>query len=124
MLSRGVVQTHPRNPLKLSRLDMKKPLESPPAVLTKWSGRRDSNSRRPPWQGGALPTELRPQSELQGVGATKVPSTAILETFPSRFFRARAGICAPGVACGRVAKPLRLVVLAQHEPVLFAPGGK
>ena len=27
----------------------------------KWSGRRDSNSRRPPWQGGALPTELHPQ---------------------------------------------------------------
>ena len=24
------------------------------------SGRRDSNSRHPPWQGGALPTELRP----------------------------------------------------------------
>ena len=31
-------------------------------VLGKWSGRRDSNSRRPPWQGGALPTELRPQT--------------------------------------------------------------
>lgn len=27
----------------------------------KWSGRRVSNSRPPPWQGGALPTELRPQ---------------------------------------------------------------
>ena len=26
-----------------------------------WSGRRDSNPRHPPWQGGALPTELRPQ---------------------------------------------------------------
>ena len=26
----------------------------------KWSGRRDSNPRHPPWQGGALPTELRP----------------------------------------------------------------
>ncbi len=25
-----------------------------------WSGRRDSNSRHPPWQGGALPAELRP----------------------------------------------------------------
>ncbi len=25
-----------------------------------WSGRRDSNPRHPPWQGGALPTELRP----------------------------------------------------------------
>ena len=27
---------------------------------TEWSGRRDSDSRPPPWQGGALPTELLP----------------------------------------------------------------
>ena len=26
-----------------------------------WSGKRDSNSRPPPWQGDALPTELFPQ---------------------------------------------------------------
>ena len=26
-----------------------------------WSGRRGSNSLPPPWQGGALPDELRPQ---------------------------------------------------------------
>ncbi len=26
----------------------------------KWSGRTDSNRRQPPWQGGALPAELRP----------------------------------------------------------------
>src|SRR5256885_538833 len=56
---------------------MKKPLETFPAVLTKWSGRRDSNSRRPPWQGGALPTELRPQIRVQGVGSAPRPSTAI-----------------------------------------------
>jgi hypothetical protein len=43
----------------------------------KWSGRRDSNSRRPPWQGGALPTELRPQNRVQGVGRPLHPSTAI-----------------------------------------------
>ena len=37
--------------------------------LTTWlwrpitkSGKRDSNSRQPPWQGGALPTELFPLS--------------------------------------------------------------
>ena len=29
-------------------------------VGIKWSGKRDSNSRLPPWQGGALPTELFP----------------------------------------------------------------
>lgn len=28
--------------------------------LLNWSGKRDSNSRLPPWQGGALPTELFP----------------------------------------------------------------
>ena len=28
-------------------------------ILT-WSGRRGSNSRHLPWQGNALPTELRP----------------------------------------------------------------
>ena len=27
---------------------------------TKWSGRRGSDPRPPPWQGGALPTELLP----------------------------------------------------------------
>ena len=32
-----------------------------------WSGRRDSDSRPPPWQGGALPTELLPQ--IGGDGA-------------------------------------------------------
>ena len=31
----------------------------------KWSRRRDSNSRRPPWQGGALPTELRLHDQLR-----------------------------------------------------------
>ena len=50
----------------------------------KWSGRRDSNSRRPPWQGGALPTELRPQIRVQGVGRSEHPSTAIFETYLAR----------------------------------------
>ena len=34
--------------------------------LKKWSGRRGSDSRPPPWQGGALPTELLPH-EIGGV---------------------------------------------------------
>ena len=29
-------------------------------VIELWSGRRGSNSRHLPWQGNALPTELRP----------------------------------------------------------------
>ena len=32
----------------------------------KWSGRRDSDSRPPPWQGGALPTELLPHKWCLG----------------------------------------------------------
>ena len=31
-------------------------------ITTKWSGRRGSNPLPPPWQGGALPDELRPQN--------------------------------------------------------------
>ena len=31
-----------------------------------WSGKRDSNSRPPPWQGDALPTELFPHYEIGG----------------------------------------------------------
>ena len=33
--------------------------------LKLWSGLRDSNSPHPPWEGGALPDELNPQSALQ-----------------------------------------------------------
>ncbi len=54
-------------PLRLSRLGMKKRLWFPRGAIQSWSGRRDSNSRRPPWQGGALPTELHPQSRRIGV---------------------------------------------------------
>ena len=32
------------------------------ALLFYWSGLRDSNSLPPPWQGGALPDELNPQT--------------------------------------------------------------
>ena len=33
-------------------------------VLFVWSGRRGSNSLPPPWQGGALPDELRPRNSI------------------------------------------------------------
>ena len=36
-----------------------------PRKKGKWSGKRDSNSRLPPWQGGALPTELFPLYRLR-----------------------------------------------------------
>ena len=34
----------------------------PSGLRLLWSGRRDSNPRPPPWQGGALPTEPRPHA--------------------------------------------------------------
>ena len=39
-------------------------MASAPATDCDWSGRPDSNRRHPPWQGGALPTELRPPIPL------------------------------------------------------------
>ena len=38
--------------------------------LIKWSGRRGSDSRPPPWQGGALPTELLPHHGALGRNRT------------------------------------------------------
>ncbi len=39
-----------------------KPLMPDPGItVQRWSGRRDSNSRPQPWQGCALPAELRPR---------------------------------------------------------------
>ena len=35
--------------------------------IEKWSGRRGSNSLPPPWQGGALPDELRPHINNPGL---------------------------------------------------------
>ena len=37
-------------------------------LLGRESGRRDSNSRHPPWQGGALPAELRPHMKSSPAG--------------------------------------------------------
>ena len=33
--------------------------------IKKWSGRRDSDPRPPPWQGDALPTELLPPGKFR-----------------------------------------------------------
>ena len=45
----------------LPRLSANPPCRRFPFRQCPASGRRDSNSRHPPWQGGALPAELRPQ---------------------------------------------------------------
>ena len=39
-------------------------------VTNQWSGRRGSNSLPPPWQGGALPDELRPHIGAQSRSRT------------------------------------------------------
>ncbi len=77
----------------------KKPLEVNPAAFLKWSGRRDSNSRRLPWQGSALPTELRPQNRVQEVGGHLRPSTAIFAVINSEEQWAIAAAPTLAVAC-------------------------
>ena len=48
------------------------PGRSRPASLDIWSGKRDSNSRPSPWQGGALPAELFP---LLHLSLATIPTT-------------------------------------------------
>ncbi len=69
--------------VRAEKAQKKRPAVKPDALL-KWSGRRDSNSRRPPWQGGALPTELRPQNRVLGLGSAPHPSTAFSNSFSAR----------------------------------------
>ena len=42
----------------------KKPAETFVSTGSVWSGRRGSTSLPPPWQGGALPDELRPHKKI------------------------------------------------------------
>ena len=51
---------------KMQRLyeKSKKPAETFVSTGSVWSGRRGSNSLPPPWQGGALPDELRPHKKI------------------------------------------------------------
>ena len=39
-------------------------------TVKKWSGRRDSDPRHPPWQGGTIPTELLPHKCALGRNRT------------------------------------------------------
>src|SRR5256886_15260349 len=52
----------------------------PGAPGRSWSGRRDSNPRPPPWQGGALPTEPRPRVRPEftsGPGRSEPPGAPL-----------------------------------------------
>ena len=48
-------------PTKAGKATIAATVSADGARKMKWSGRRGSNSLPPPWQGGALPDELRPQ---------------------------------------------------------------
>ena len=48
-------------PAKAGKATIAATVSADGARKMKWSGRRGSNSLPPPWQGGALPDELRPQ---------------------------------------------------------------
>src|SRR3954464_14206438 len=85
----------PYRSLRLRRSWEKKKPPDESGGFTKWSGRRDSNSRRPPWQGGALPTELLPRGRggVFGSGIVRQPDifgtafsrvTAAFPAFPQR----------------------------------------
>src|SRR5512145_2071314 len=62
--------------LKIRAMPMKPVMLSKPKgearwlPLEIWSGRRVSNSRPQPWQGCALPTELRPRSKRRIIAAS------------------------------------------------------
>jgi hypothetical protein len=47
--------------------------------LVVWSGRRDSNSRHPPWQGGTLPAELLPLTSLLVIVPTRAKHLQALQ---------------------------------------------
>ena len=64
-----------------------------------WSGLRDSNSRPPPWQGGALPTELNPQN-LVGRGGFEPPKRYATDLQSAPFDH--LGISPPVVAQARI----------------------
>ena len=59
-----------RQPLLRSKSVAPKKKDTHVGVFLFWSGRRGSNSLPRPWQGRALPDELRPQNGASGRGRT------------------------------------------------------
>ena len=51
-----------------------------------WSGRRGSNSLPPPWQGGALPDELRPHRHRGNTGFSRCGASGRNRTNDTRIF--------------------------------------
>ena len=62
----------------------------------KWSGRRDSDPRHPPWQGGTLPTELLPHKMCLGAESNHrhcdFQSHALPTELPRRMMATRKGL--------------------------------
>ena len=121
----------------------KKPAQTG-SLLFVWSGRRGSNSLPPPWQGGALPDELRPHM-FQSLQATFVIITDLSQKvkgflafcstffqifFPSRYptrglFQSRfsPSFCCLGLAADFY---ICIAILIMLHPMLFSfiPGSK
>ncbi len=78
-----------------------------------WSGRRDSNPRPPPWQGGALPTEPRPRVPIHPrspFGDLQPPPRAPDEQIPVAGRSIHAGRAEPTfttAALGQIVGPYR-----------------
>ena len=62
-----------------------------------WSGRRGSNSLPPPWQGGALPDELRPHTDNAFFALSGPPQRFAKQRFVGR--RRKSGIHHRSLAC-------------------------
>ena len=66
-------------------------------VLVNWSGLRGSNSLPPPWQGGALPNELKPQGIGGASGRNRTNDTWIFSpllyrlSYRGKFWRPGTG---------------------------------
>jgi hypothetical protein len=97
--------------LRLSRLPI------PP--LRPWSGRRDSNPRPPPWQGGALPlshfrTRQVGDADASRPGSHPAPPAVSYYSQGPRLRQATAGHRAPGVVglCGSTGLGYRCRLLA------------
>ena len=84
------------------------------------SGKRDSNSRQPPWQGGALPTELFPPFRQN--------SMPVLQATPIYIGREvcqlilAPPLTLPSDRCGTLEQRRKPIVLNDLALVLLAPG--
>ncbi len=79
-----------------------------------WSGLRGSNSLPPPWQGGALPDELKPQMPFQRVIKYSTRQRQCQGSFPIFYRRPSEPVCSrPG--------PFRISITSSLPPTEMYP---